>query len=95
VAFEVKMEKEFLGRGYSITGGDAVYIGKLSNRKQICLYEEVGGEVTILAYFKDSSKAISALNWLDILWGSKREGEEMPPNKSLNSDVVSGDPRRK
>lgn len=57
----------FMGLGYKLDNGDAVYIGNLPHRKQVCLYEEIGSRINVLAYFKTHEQAHSALKWLGIL----------------------------
>jgi len=67
-------EKKFAGRGYS-QDNEAIYIGNLPGRKQVCLYTTVGGLLEVLAYFKTHALAQRALDWLDMLAVGKRRGE--------------------
>ena len=59
-------KKEFVGRGWS-REENAIYIGNLPGRKQVCLYVKEGGMIDVLAYFKTHALAQKALDWLNWL----------------------------
>lgn len=71
------MEKQFSGHGYVFDAEDdrseeSIYIDHTPGRKQVCLFEMKGGEMAVLAYFKDDEKAAKALAWVDRLVGGAK-----------------------
>jgi hypothetical protein len=58
----------FQGHGWgppSMQG--SIHVGELPGRKQLCLYEEEGSIIRVLAFFKTPEQAQKTLDYLDAL----------------------------